>query len=104
MSWYKDFAWTPGAGTYEFYPPYLNFKLHGEDCSASLTVRGHEKLVGDHYEMGPTNTIEIPPDVVAGFAQFFRVYAQAIEAATAGETAKHGSTEGESAVPTGCAQ
>lgn len=55
-----DFAWTQGAGAYKHYPQYVNV------TGNRLTVRGPE-FIGDdgHYCMGPTVSIDLPPDVRA---------------------------------------
>jgi len=54
-----DFAWTPGAGAYKHYPPYVN--LTGN----RLTVRGAEDLSGAHPQMGATVSIDLPADQLA---------------------------------------
>jgi hypothetical protein len=53
-----DFAWTPGAGAYKHYPPYVN--LTGN----RLTVRGVEFQDGEHWQMGPTVNIDLPDEAL----------------------------------------
>lgn len=53
-----NYAWTPGAGAYKFFPQYVNV------TAGKLTVRGPEFQGDDgHWRMGPTVTIELPPEV-----------------------------------------
>lgn len=51
-----DFAWTPGAETYKFYPQYVN--LTGN----RLTVRGPEDTTGEHPSVGKTIEIDMPDE------------------------------------------
>jgi hypothetical protein len=54
-----NFAWTPGRGSYRHYPPYVNL------TGGRLTVRGPEKLDGEHPQPGDIVAVELPPEVLA---------------------------------------
>jgi hypothetical protein len=61
-----SFAWTPGAGSYKHYPPYVN--LTGN----RLTVRGHEKMDGEHPAPGDYVQVDLPPEAMDALREALR--------------------------------
>jgi hypothetical protein len=102
--WPKVYAWTPGKPAYKFYPQYANFKLW-EDGRCVVTVRAGEfRTVGqEHYEMGETVCIQLPPDAAAELGAFFASAGEAGTAATVqqGAVHEHATAEGGDAQPSG---